>query len=157
MNFVTWKYNPFKLENSYVNNCSEKKDFFITVNTIEIVTFTGKQHLLNTRCKSTKKNKKTNDYIIKIKEKPLLLLFSDSQTYVLIVFPLLSHHFIYTFLTAVKDNISNAHLSTFSQPKRVREQIKKSSRTFPKLFANSFVHVLNLANSLRIITLQQLV
>ena len=130
MNIVTWKYNPFKLENSYVDNCSEKKDFFITVNTIEIVTFTGKQHLLNTRCKSTKKNKKTNDYIIKIKEKPLLLLFSDSQTYVLIVFPLLSHHFIYTFLTAVKANIANAHLSTFSQPKKVREQIKKVRELF---------------------------
>ena len=86
MNFVTWKYNPFKLENSYVNNCSEKKDFFITVNTIEIVTFTGKQHLLNTRCKSTKKNKKPSDFIIKIKGKPLLLLFSDSQTHVLIAF-----------------------------------------------------------------------
>ena len=95
-----------------------------------IVTFTGKQHLLNTRCKSTKKNKKTSDYIIKIKGKPLLLLFSDSQTHVLVAFPQLSHHFIYTFLTAVKPKIFNAHLSTFSQP-------KKSSRTFPKLFANS--------------------
>ena len=78
MNFVTWKYNPFKLENSYVNNCSEKKDFFITVNTIEIVTFTGKQHLLNTRCKSTKKNKKPSDFIIKIKEFLSLLLIFDS-------------------------------------------------------------------------------
>ena len=94
-----------------------------------IVTFTGKQHLLNTRCKSTKKNKKTSDYIIKIKGKPLLLLFSDSQTYVLVAFPQLSHHFIYTFLTAVKPKISNAHLSTFSQP-------EKSSRTNQKKFAN---------------------
>ena len=129
MNFVTWKYNPFKLENPYVDNCSEKKDFFITINTIEIVTFTGKQHLLNTRCKSTKKNKKPSDFIIKIKGKPPLLLFSDSQTHVLVVFPPLSHHFIYTFLTAVKPKISNAHLSTFSQP-------EKSSRTNQKKFAN---------------------
>ena len=130
MNFVTWNYNPFKLKNSYVNNCSEKKDFFITVNTIEIVTFTGKQHLLKILCKSTKKNKKTNDYIIKIKEKTLLLLFSDSQTRVLVAFPLLSHHVIYTLLTAVKPKISNAHLSTFSQPKKVREQIKRVRELF---------------------------
>ena len=96
-----------------------------------IVTFTGKQHLLEILCKSTKKNKKTSDYIIKIKGKPLLLLFSDSQTYVLVAFPQLSHHFIYTFLTAVKPKISNAHLSTFSQP-------EKSSRTNQKKFANFF-------------------
>ena len=143
MNFVTWKYNPFKLKNSYVDNCSEKKDFFITINTIEIVTFTGKQNLLEILCKSTKKNKKPSDFIIKIKGKPPLLLFSDSQTHVLVAFPLLSHHFIYTFLTAVKPKISNAHLSTFSQPKKVREQIKKSSRTFPKLFANSIWFILD--------------
>ena len=69
MNLVTWKYNPFKLENSYVDNCSEKKDFFITVNTIELVTFTGKQHLLlNTRCKSTKKNKKQTIILLKLKK-----------------------------------------------------------------------------------------
>gem|GEM_PF-3961303 len=41
--------------------------------------------------------------------------------------------------------------------KIVCEQIKKSSRTIFDLFANSFVYILNLANKLRIITLQQLV
>ena len=41
--------------------------------------------------------------------------------------------------------------------KIVRKEIKKSSRTIFDLFANSFVYILNLANKLRIITLQQLV
>ena len=77
--------------------------------------------------KVRKKNKKPSYFIIKIKGESPLLLFSDSQTDVLVAFLLLSLHFIYALLAAVKPNISNAHLSTFSHPKRVRNQIKKKS------------------------------
>jgi len=62
------------------------------INTIEKFTFTGRKLLLNTRCKSTKENKKPSVFIIKNKGKPPLLLFFDSQTGTLVAFPLLSHH-----------------------------------------------------------------
>ena len=58
------------------------------INTIEKFTFTGRKLLLNTRCKSTKKNKKPSYFIIKNKEFLSLLLIFDSQMYILMAFSL---------------------------------------------------------------------
>ena len=90
MNFVTWNYNLFLLENSYVNNCSERrKEIFISINTIEIVPSQVDNTYYILFCKSTKKNKNPSDIIIKNKEKLPLLLIFDSKIYVLMAFSLL--------------------------------------------------------------------
>ena len=89
MNFVTWNYNLFLLENSYVNNCSERrKEIFISINTIEIVPSQVDNTYYILFCKSTKKNKKPSYFIIKNEEFLSLLLIFDSQMYILMAFSL---------------------------------------------------------------------
>ena len=84
------KLQSFLLENSYVNNCSERrKEIFISINTIEIVPSQVDNTYYILFCKSTKKNKNTSDFIIKNKEKRPLLLIFDSEIYVLMAFSLL--------------------------------------------------------------------